>query len=566
MVLSINSDVLAIDDLFYEYSLEANIPSLQYLMNNGEVTSEKLVQIYLSRIEEYDDEFNAVISINDDAIEQAKVLDEERACGNIRSPLHGVPILIKDNIDVYGLPTTVGSKALYDNFPEDSAEVVKRLENAGAIILGKTNMSEFAFSAATSISSYGIVKNSFNSDYSAYGSSGGSAVAVSLAFCTVSLGTDTNTSVRAPASANNVVGIRPTFGSIPSDGVVAYDPSRDTVGVITKYATDAKIVLELISDLECEETEYTTMINCNEFENSMNGVKIGVPNEFMYGAKMYPSIFSDTNSEVLELMLNSIELMQSYGAEIVYFDGLFNEYFFKLYNKNMADTSFANEFDKYIINNSGSVNSFSELVASNNSYYQFTLEKYDKFDVEYDENKILKARTQMREHTTNIMDENDFDFIIYPEIKGDYLHSLGSNSTMACGSYVPSLSGMPAICIPIGFNSLGLPYGMEVLGRINSDFDLLKFAEQYQTIDAHIQVPINEKTEIEQQLAQIDELISNRLKFIECDFSEIHPYDMYIRSRIDEHSDFVIANYDDTEFVMNEIYRINNASIFILQG
>src|SRR5699024_507614 len=140
-------------------------------LDKGYLTSELLVTLYLERIEEYDDEFNAIRQINENALEEARLLDEERSEGDIRSILHGIPIVVKTNIDVEGLATTAGSKALEDNYPNEDAEAIKKLKEAGAIILASTNMSEFAFAASNSLSSYGSVHNVFNPNYTSYGSS-----------------------------------------------------------------------------------------------------------------------------------------------------------------------------------------------------------------------------------------------------------------------------------------------------------------------------------------------------------------------------------------------------------
>ena len=170
------------------------ITEISESLDKGYFNSEQLVQMYLERIEEYDDLFNSINQLNSNAINDAKKLDKERKEGKIRSKLHGVPILVKCNIDVYGFPTTAGTKSLSDNYPKQNAFVVQKLIDAGAIVLGSTNMSELAFSASNSYSSYGSVKNVFNVEYTPFGSSGGAAVAVGAGFAAASLGTDTNSS------------------------------------------------------------------------------------------------------------------------------------------------------------------------------------------------------------------------------------------------------------------------------------------------------------------------------------------------------------------------------------
>ena len=234
-------------------------------LDKGYFTSEQLVQMYLERIEEYDGKFNSINQLNANAISDAKRLDEERISGKVRSKLHGVPILVKCNIDVYGMPTTAGAKALSDNYPKENAYVVQKLIDAGAIVLGSTNMSEFAFSAKDSYSSYGNVKNVFNVKYTPYGSSGGAAVAVSAGFAAVSLGTDTNSSVRLPAAGAGLVGLRPTLGLVSRSGVIPYDIERDTVGVLSKTVDDNALVLSIIGGQDKKDS-YTS----NSFEKIYN--------------------------------------------------------------------------------------------------------------------------------------------------------------------------------------------------------------------------------------------------------------------------------------------------------
>ena len=207
-------------------------------LDMGYLTSESLVNIFLERIEAYDKQFNSINQLNEHAVEQAKELDKERETGKLRGKFHGIPLLVKCNIDVYGIPTTAGVKDLADNNPMENSYVVQKVIDEGAIILGSTNMSELAFSAATSYSSYGYVKNVFNTKYTAYGSSGGAAVAVTAVFGAASLGTDTNSSVRLPAAGAGLVGMRPTLGLVSRTGVIPYDIERDTVGVLTRDVSD----------------------------------------------------------------------------------------------------------------------------------------------------------------------------------------------------------------------------------------------------------------------------------------------------------------------------------------
>ena len=294
-----------------------DISSLNDALNEGLITSELLVNIYLDRIEEYKD-YNAIITINENALKEAKELDQERKDGKVSSMLHGIPIIVKDNIDVYGMPTTAGAKALSDNYPKEDAEVIKKLKEAGAIILAKSNMSEFAFMAGSSRSSYGTVKNAYNKDYSSYGSSGGSAVSVALNLAVAALGTDTNSSIRVPASASNLVGYRPTNGLISKDGVLPYDPERDTIGILTKNTKDSIIINNIISSTKIETSLKT-----------LNNITIGVSEDFLKGDnKNNLPENKETYEEIYSLMIKALKLMEDNGAKIVYLDHLIVDFFF----------------------------------------------------------------------------------------------------------------------------------------------------------------------------------------------------------------------------------------------
>ena len=214
---------------------------LEYL-DKGVITSYELANLYLDRINIYNSTFNAMITINPNVLEEAKEMDELRSKGEIKGRLHGVFIIVKDNIDVKGMPTTAGAKALSDNYPKEDAPIIKKLKDEGAIVIGKANMSEFAFSARECNSSYGYVSNAFRVGYTSYGSSGGSSVALALNFGSVAIGTDTNSSVRLPAAAAGLVGIRPTYGKLSNNGIIAYDVYRDTAGIISKSVIISKPV------------------------------------------------------------------------------------------------------------------------------------------------------------------------------------------------------------------------------------------------------------------------------------------------------------------------------------
>ncbi len=222
----------------------ATIDELQRRLNAGETSAEGLCEMFMRTIDAVDPAISAVRCLNPRALDQARLADG--APEPQRGPLHGVPILLKDNIDVAGLPTTSGCLALAHAMPKGDAAVVRALKAAGAIILGKTNLSEFSFEIRSRSSIGGDVLNPFNLGVTAGGSSGGAAAAVAAGFAPAAIGTDTGGSIRTPAAYNGLIGLRPTWGRIDMAGVAPLAPSTDTVGVLARTVPDARLLLGVL--------------------------------------------------------------------------------------------------------------------------------------------------------------------------------------------------------------------------------------------------------------------------------------------------------------------------------
>ena len=338
-----------------------SIKDLEDALDKGYLTSELLVKLYLERIETYNENFNAIREINENALSEAKKLDKERSKGNIRSEVHGIPILVKNNIDVEGMATTGGSKALGDNLPNDDAYAIKKLKEAGAIIIATTNMSEFAFKASDSYSSYGQVKNAFNPLYSPYGSSGGSAVALALSFGAASLGTDTNSSVRVPAATAGLVGLRPTYGLISHRGVIPYDTLRDTIGIMTKTVSDNALILSIIGGKdEKDDTTLNAKSKQYKIDNNKKDIKIGIITSYLTGSTRYSGINGKTDSDIENLAKEKIEYLKN-NFEIVEIPDLVTSYYQTIANSTVTGGSFCDGFNEYIKNTKGSIRSFNDL-------------------------------------------------------------------------------------------------------------------------------------------------------------------------------------------------------------
>jgi amidase len=230
----------------------ATLTEVRTALDSGAVTSEKLVTLYLARIRACDRDTRAILALNPDALAEARRADQERRGHRLRGPLHGVPIVIKDNIDVAGMVTTAGSLALRDNLRAQDAPVVRKLREAGAIVLAKTNLSEWAnFRARQSSSGWsavgGLTRNAYDRARTACGSSAGSAVAVALRFAPAAVGTETNGSIVCPASVNGIVGLKPTAGMISTEGIVPISNSQDTAGPMTASVEDAALLWSVMA-------------------------------------------------------------------------------------------------------------------------------------------------------------------------------------------------------------------------------------------------------------------------------------------------------------------------------
>ena len=462
-----------------------NITGLSEALDNQIIDSETLVKLYLDRINTYSD-YNAIININENAIEEAKKLDEERLAGKVRSIIHGIPIIVKDNIDVYGMPTTAGSLSLSDNYPNEDAFVIKKLKEAGAIIIAKSNMSEFAFQASSSKSSYGTVKNAYNMDYSSYGSSGGSAVSVALSFAVAALGTDTNSSIRVPASANNIVGYRPTLGTISRSGVLPYDPERDTIGLLTKTIKDSIILTNIIMGYDQQDSksinqEYS---NYNITLESLNGITIGIPSDFLKGdnSNKLPEN-QESYEEIYNLMQIAISKMEKNGANIVYLDD-----YYTYTQDNYAITSYSgyllcDSFNSYIKNTQSKIKSFKELASSSGIITDLSSYTKSCNTTRSLENKNEK-KNLYKTYLEKIYQDNNLDVIVYPTTKNKLL-KIGTSGIKNLSAHAASTVGFPAISMPLGFDSELLSYGIEFMALKNDDEKLFNIAYLYEKINSN---------------------------------------------------------------------------------
>src|SRR6266852_27097 len=298
---------------------EATIDELQGAMSAGELTSHALVQHYLDRIALYDKQgpkLNAFLLVNPRALHEADRLDQERASKGPRGPLHGIAVVLKDNMNTADLPTTGGSVAFAGAQPQADAFVVSKLRQAGAVVLGKTNLHELARAGTTVSSLGGQTKNPYDLARTPGGSSGGTAVAVAANMGAVGLGTDTVNSIRSPASACDVVGLRPTRGLVSRSGIIPAALTQDMAGPITRTVSDAALMLEAIQGPDPKDPTTSVLIGKEPahygealVKDGLKGARIGVLRSF-FGTK-------DENLEVNRVVGEAIDRMRALGAEPV---------------------------------------------------------------------------------------------------------------------------------------------------------------------------------------------------------------------------------------------------------
>ena len=301
--------------------LEYSAVELSAAIREGKVTATEAVEAVLARIDEKEKDINAYVTIDrEQALKTASSVQEKIEKGVLSGPLAGVPVAVKDNMCTEGMLTTCSSKILENFIPTFTAEAVKNLEKAGAVIIGKTNMDEFAMGSTTETSAYGVTRNPWNTAHVPGGSSGGSAAAVAAGECFFALGSDTGGSIRQPASFCGVVGLKPTYGTVSRYGLIAYGSSLDQIGPLTKNVADCAAVLELIAS---HDTKDSTSVRRKDTDftsalvNDVKGMKIGIPKDY-FGAGL--------DAEVKEAVLAAAKVLAGKGAVVEEFDLSLVEY------------------------------------------------------------------------------------------------------------------------------------------------------------------------------------------------------------------------------------------------
>jgi amidase len=487
---------------------EITVAKLQDEMQSGKLTARSLAEEYLTRIEKVDKRgpaVNSVIEVNPDALAMAAELDRERKAKGPRGPLHGIPVLIKDNIATRdGMMTTAGSLALVGARPPKDAYVVKRLREAGAVILGKTNLSEWAnIRSSHSTSGWsgrgGLTRNPYALDRNPCGSSSGSAVAVSANFCAVALGTETDGSIICPSCVNGIVGIKPTVGLVSRAGIIPIAHSQDTAGPMARTVTDAAILLGALTGVDADDpatatsqgkapTEYTKFLD----SSGLRGSRIGVVRKFF-----------GISDAVDKLMNEAIEEMKRQGAVIVdpadlgTMDQVGDSELQVLLYELKAD------LNSYLaaLGPGASVHSLREIIEFNERNREKEMPYFGQdlfikaeakgslMEKEYLDALEKNHRLTQREGIDALMEKFRLDALVAPTGGPAWMTDLVDGDHDSGGSSTPAaVAGYPNINVPVGF-VFGLPVGISFFGKAYSEPTLIKLAYAFEQATRHRRAP-----------------------------------------------------------------------------
>ncbi|MGM0633229.1 MAG: amidase [Pseudomonadota bacterium] len=475
---------------------ELTISRIMQAYDSGDMSSEALTRFYLERIRSLDQQtgLNAVVTLNPEALSEAIAADRQRDAGNGNGVLHGIPMLIKDNIDVRGLPTTGGSLALKNNVATTDAFLVAQLRQAGAVILGKTNMAEWAFSPNVTESSIaGITRNPYNLLHTPAGSSGGTGAGVAANFAVAGIGTDTGNSIRGPSSHNALVGIRSTMGLTSRMGVIPLYLRNDIAGPMARSVADAARVLQAIAAADPDDpaTRHRPEdIDRNYLQalrtDALEGARIGVMRHYTTQASIDPAIEA--------LFEQALKDMASQGAVLV--EDFAVPGFEDLIQDNWCNT-FQEDVNQYL---SQQTHAFAattlEQVVASGLFLPSTggsLENMVDNGRSNEECRDLfenERNVHFRNAVLTAMQDSGVDAVVYPTWShpprriGDTSSPTGDNS-----QHIAPHTGLPAITVPMGYGPNDLPAGISLLGPLYSEAQLLGYAYSYEQATRHRRAP-----------------------------------------------------------------------------
>jgi Asp-tRNA(Asn)/Glu-tRNA(Gln) amidotransferase A subunit family amidase len=475
-------------------AFEKSLTELQADMTSGRTSAVELVQFYIRRIAAYDQmgpALNAVLFVNAHALADARALDTERRRAGPRSPLHGIPVLLKDNFDTGDMPTTGGALALSNAHPAADAFQVQKLRQAGAVILGKVNLHELALGLTTVSSLGGQTLDPYDLTRAPGGSSGGSGVAATANFAAFTMGTDTSGSIRIPSSHNAIVGLRPSAGLSSRAGIIPFGHTQDSGGPMARNVSDIAIILDATVGYDAKDpiTEtangripltYTSSLN----RDALKGSRIGVLTEFFGNAQ--------EDREVGSIVRRAIDDMKSQGAFAI--EVVVPNLQAQLNASNLLSQELKFYLGDYLKNAPGSaVASVEDLLASglHSAQLQGFLEGANRQPADYltsdDYRARLAARESLGQAIVKVMDESRVDAIVYPTTRR-VAPVIGGNQ-IGSNAGLSAQTGFPAITVPAGFTPGGFPVGVEFIARRFGEPTLIALAYSYEQATHHRQPP-----------------------------------------------------------------------------
>jgi len=480
---------------------ELTIHQLQEKMASGDLTALGITESYLERIASLDKAgpgINAVIELNPDALAIAEALDVERQAGRLRGPLHGIPILIKDNIDTHDrMQTTAGSLALEGSHAPQDAFLVKRLRRAGAVILGKTNLSEWAnFRGRHSVSGWssrgGLTRNPYALDRTACGSSSGSGAAVTANLCAAAVGTETDGSIICPAQTNGIVGIKPTLGLVSRRGIIPIAHSQDTAGPMARTVAEAAVLLEALTGVDaCDPaTRSSAKRVCKDYRpfldrDGLRGRRIGVARNM-----------AGTDARVLKIFESSLEVMRQLGAVLVDPANVPNFNKFGKSELEVLHYEFKADLNGYLAGRGPKtrLHSLEEVIKFNEEnkervmpyfgqdYMTTAQEKGPLSEKKYREALAKNHRLTRAEGLDAAMRKHHLEALVVPSGGPAWMIDLVNGDTINWdmeSTSPPAVAGYPHITVPAGY-IFGLPVGISFIGRSWHEPELIKFAYAFE--------------------------------------------------------------------------------------
>jgi len=476
----------------------ATVQDINRAFEAGTLTSEELVNRYLARIEAYNLQgpaLHAVISVAPNALERARMLDEERARSGPRSPLHGIPVVVKDTVDTVDAPTSGGAIGYVDTYPSRDATVIRKLKEAGAIILAKGNLDEFNRGSMGLSSAGGQTLNPYDLSRNPGGSSSGPGVSVNCGFAAIGVGTETGASIRSPASNNSLVGLAPTQGLISRAGILPISYTQDRAGPMARSVWDAALLATHMRGLDAEdlfthaslgsipEACYTTFLK----KDGLRGARVGVLRDLFRQGEEYQEI-----NDLIEL---EIEVLKEQGAVVQ--DGLTTGIdlvrFFPL--ARASSEEFSEAFRVYALRREGTLPypTLEELAASGQMLERLvasTQALVERGSTEFDALYLakLKNRETIKRILIELMDKYEVDVLVHP-FKSLSAPPIGTGDRGPRDNPISAITGLPALVVPAGVNSEGLPISIEFLGRPFSEPVLFRLGYAYEQATHHRIVP-----------------------------------------------------------------------------